>query len=129
MLWYAELFAEISLLFWLALHRDRRPRFEAMLWADFITQVFQIFGERLHRFSFESHIWFVGVLIQIPLIAMALREAADYRPMFHRRLFFWWLAATYGCAWIRIFPYTGTVLLWINLLAFVWWLGMAMWVR
>jgi hypothetical protein len=125
-LWYAELFFEFSLLLWLALHRDGRPRFEAMLFADFITQVFQIAGERLHHFHWSAQIWYVGVIIQIPLISLALREAADYRPVGHRRLLFWWFAVTFGCAWIRIFPYTGTALLWINLLAFAAWLGMAM---
>ncbi len=71
------------------------------------------------------NIWFAGVIIQIPLIAVALEEAASYLPLYHRTLLFWWIAATFACAWIRIYPYTGMAVLILNSAAFLCWLIMA----
>lgn len=125
MLWYLEMVVEAALILWLAFHRDGRPKFEAMIAADFITQLSQVAATRFQFAGFAARVWYVGVLIQIPLIALALREAADYRPLYHRQILFWWIALTFGCAWIRIFPYTGIALLVLNLAAFTSWLILA----
>lgn len=125
MLWYTEILIESALVIYLVMHRDRRPKFEALIVADFLTQLWQMMAQRMHLTGMATRVWYVGILIQAPLIALALREAADYRPMWHRQILFWWIALTFGCAWIRIFPYTGAVLLCINIAAFAGWLILA----
>ncbi len=118
MLWYAELLLEFLLIIRLTFARNGRPFFEGLIATDFLIQLFQMFGQRVHWFGLGAHIWYVGVLIEIPLMAMALEEASDYRPLWHRKGLFWWISIVFGCAWIRVFPYTGTALLMINSLYF-----------
>lgn len=125
MLWYFELLTEFTLVLWLAFHRDGRPRFEAMLWADFVTGLLQCIFTRVHWLGDAGRIWYIGVIVEAPLMALALTEAADYIPLYHRRILFWWVSVTYACAWVRIFPFTSTALLLFNLLAFAVWLGHA----
>lgn len=125
MLWYVELIAEFTLLLWLAFNRDGRPKFEAMLWADFLTQIFQVYGQRTGQIGLFGHVWYVGAILGFPLMAIALTEAADYRPTWHRTILYWWVAAAFCCAWVRIFPYTNQVLLCINTAAFALWFILA----
>lgn len=119
MIWAFELLLEFCLLMRLCATKTGRPRFEALIACDFLIQVFQFFGERAHWYGLGAHSWYIGVFIEIPLMALAMIEAADYRPMWHRTFLFWWISIVFGLAWIRIFPYTGTALLAVNSIYFL----------
>lgn len=123
MLWHVELFVEFFLLIRILCHAYGRPRFEALIATDILIQAFQMFGQRAHWFGLGAHAWYAGVLISIPLMYFAMVEASDYRPVRHRNLLFWWISLMFACAWIRIFPYTNTALLLINVTFFVLWIA------
>jgi hypothetical protein len=90
-----------------------------------MTQLVQCAGSSLGWHGWSAQIWYVGAIIAIPLMALALEEAADYRPLLHRSILYWWIAVTFACAWIRVYPYTGSVLLLFNTVVFALWLALA----
>ena len=121
-MWPAELLVEFALILWLAFHRDGRPKLESLIVADFIAQSGQFSAERFHLLGLAARIWYIGILIQIPMTALALSEAENRPQFYQRQILFWWVAANVGCAWIRIFPFTGTAILVLNATAFSLWL-------
>jgi hypothetical protein len=112
----------VALALYLALSKDGRPAFERLIWANLVMEVAQFVTYRLHDRFYASQVWVLSIVAMAFLLPSALSEAADYRPLNHRTILFWWLALGFGAAWIRYFPYTGTVWIFINALAFLCWI-------
>lgn len=85
-------------------------------------EVAQFVTYRLHDRFYASQVWVLSIVVMALLLPSALREAANWRPFAHRTILFWWLASGFGAAWIRYFPYTGTVWIFINAVAFLTWI-------
>ena len=122
MIWHVE----TALLLWLLILIDRRPdqrpRFAALLAFDFTMETAALIAQRLHYMPALTTLTYLGNLGDIPLWALAAIEAADYRPMRHRTILYWWMAATCGCAWIRFYPWTGRAVLLVNCVAYACWI-------
>lgn len=120
--WHIGLVIQAALVLWLCARSDGRPRFAALMLANLIFEASQLTCERLGYKAAGANVWYLEVLLDIPLLTLALIEAADIRPRWHLYILCWWVSLTMGCAWIRFFPYTGRTLLIVNAAAYLAWI-------
>ncbi len=121
-IWHVEMLLLTCLVLRLALRRDGRSRFEGLMLTLWVFDVVGLVCARMQNFVVYTNLAYVSYLVSLPLIALALSEASDYRPVYHRRILFWWTAFTIACLGIRFFPYTGRVMLIGNSVAYSLWL-------
>lgn len=127
--WHIELAIEIALFLVLIYRAPRLPWFEALIGVDVAEQVLQLAGQRFHYLALGARVWRIGVLLEIPLIFMALIETLRIQHVrrnraitsLHPIILYAWLALVMGCAWVRIYPYTGWALLVVNACAYAAW--------
>lgn len=121
-IWHVEAFLLLCLVVKLSLWSDGRKYFEALMACALIFDVAGLIFARIGDFKLYTNLTYASYLVETPLMALALSEAADFRPTHHRRILFWWMAATVACLGIRYFPYSGRALLICNIIAYTCWL-------
>lgn len=124
MLWHLEIAFQFILVGMLWKWPDGRPKFAGLMVANFLMEMAMVGAQRSGRYSATVNIWYWCVLLEIPLIALALIEAGKlvpFRPS-HTFILSWWIAGTMGCAWIRFYPWTGEAAIVINSVAFMAWI-------
>ena len=121
-LWHLEFLLLLALVVSLARRRDGCPKFEALMVWNLVLDGAQLWSVRTGHLPLNVNIAYVAYLGAVPLLGMALREAADYWTP-HRSILFWWTAFTVGCLGVRFFPYTARVLLAGNCVAYVCWIA------
>jgi hypothetical protein len=121
MLWAVEVFAGFALAALLCRWpRPDRMFFQAVICCDVANQVLQFTLEHSGALYAAARVWRIGVLVEAALLVLALLEASGR----HRTILTLWVCATWAAAWVRVFPITGTVLLLVNLGAFVAWIAL-----
>lgn len=121
MLWYIALCLHAAFLAYLFNRPDGRPRFEAFLVARFIFDVAQLTAERLGNLRGATNFWYLGILVSVPLLYLALQEASTALTA-HRSILYAWVSLTMAAAWIRFFPYTGNAVLIIDGVCYLAWI-------
>lgn len=125
-LWAVTLLIEAALFLRLCLSRDPRRYFQALIAADLLAQILQLSADYYGLTGLAARSWYIGIIFQIPLTALALNES-HFRPIKgHRTLLNWWVALYVGCAWLRVFPWTGLAVLVFNGVFFSIWLALSL---
>lgn len=120
-IWHAEVIL-LAALVWTHRYRDGRKYFQALMACGLAFDLPSLILVRTGHLTAFTNIAYTRFLFEIPLLALALIESADWRPVWHRTILCWWVAATVGCLGIRYFPYSGRALLLVNCAAYSAWI-------
>jgi hypothetical protein len=123
--WHVEIALLLALTIQTLRHADGRGRFEALLIFDLIMDAIKLFAVRTQHLGLFTNLSYFNYIVDVPLWALAMQEAADHKPKWHRTILFWWFAVSAGCAWIRFFPWTNRMLLVLNSVAYAAWIWKA----
>lgn len=120
--WEIQTVLLVILVAMLRRRRDGRRYFEGLLWCDLVFGIAALVCQRMGYKAQLVTVVYLNNIADVPLWYFALWEAADYRPLAHRRILYMWMAGTVGCAWVRFYPWTGKAILCINAIAYASWL-------
>lgn len=124
MLWHCEIVLQLILVSALWKWPDGRPKFAGLMLANLVMEIAMLWSERIADYTGVHNVWYWCVVLEVPLVAMALREALrnSLAVKYHALILSWWVACTMGCAWIRFYPYTGVAVVLLNCLAYLAWI-------
>ena len=122
-IWHVEAALLASLVIRSFFRKDDRPRWQALMCVLCAVDLASLYFVRTGHISWYDTIAAWHWILALPLTAMALIEAGDYRPTYHRSILCWWIAVCMcGQALVGFSPWANYGILLGNCVAYLaWW--------